>query len=63
MARYAGGEDYHDVLGERLRALGTALEPLAGRSVAMRAYVDTGPVSERVFAAYAGLGWIGKNTC
>jgi epoxyqueuosine reductase len=63
VARYAGGEDYHDVLGERLRALGTALEPLAGRSVAARAYVDTGPVQERVFAAYAGLGWIGKNTC
>ena len=63
VARYAGGEDYHDVLGERLRALGTALEPLAGGPVAMRAYVDTGPVQERVFAAYAGLGWIGKNTC
>ena len=63
VARYAGGEDYHDVLGERLRALGAALEPLAGAPVAQRAYVDTGPVQERVFAARAGLGWIGKNTC
>ncbi len=63
VARYAGGEDYHDVLTERLRALGAALEPLAGRPVAQRAYVDTGPVQERVFGAYAGLGWIGKNTC
>jgi epoxyqueuosine reductase len=63
IARYAGGEDYHDVMGERLHALGAALEPLAGRPVASRAYVDTGPVQERVFAAYAGLGWIGKNTC
>jgi epoxyqueuosine reductase len=63
VARYAGGEDYHDVLGERLRAFGAALEPLAGAPVALRAYVDTGPVQERVFAAYAGLGWIGKNTC
>jgi epoxyqueuosine reductase len=63
VARYAGGEDYHDVLGERLRSLADALGPLAGRPVASRAYVDTGPVQERVFAAQAGLGWIGKNTC
>ncbi len=63
IARYAGGDDYHDVLVERLRALADALEPLAGRPVRTRAYVDTGPVQERVYAAYAGLGWIGKNTC
>lgn len=63
IARYAGGEDYHQVMGERLRALAAALEPLTGQPVASRAYVDTGPVQERVFAAYAGLGWIGKNTC
>jgi epoxyqueuosine reductase len=63
VARYAGGEDYHEVLGERLRALAAALEPLAGAAVATRVYVDTGPVQERVFAARAGLGWIGKNTC
>ena len=63
VARYAGGEDYHDVLGERLRALGAGLEVLAERAVGWRAYVDTGPVLERALAAQAGLGWVGKNTC
>ena len=63
VARYAGGDDYHDVLIDRLRALESGLEALIGRPVRTRAYVDTGPVQERVFAAYAGLGWIGKNTC
>src|SRR5262245_42910116 len=43
VARYAGGEDYHEVMSERLRALAAALEPLAGRPVASRFYVDTGP--------------------
>jgi len=63
VARYAGGDDYHDVLVERLRALEAGFEPLVGAPVRTRGYVDTGPVQERVFAAYAGLGWIGRNTC
>jgi len=63
IARYAGGADYHELLRDRLRALEAGLAALAGRAVATRAYVDTGPVQERVFAAWAGLGWIGKNTC
>jgi epoxyqueuosine reductase len=63
VARYAGGEDYHDVLIDRVRALEAALSPLAGTPVRTRGYVDTGPVLERAFAAEAGLGWIGKNTC
>lgn len=62
VARYAGGDDYHDVLLDRLRALEAALGPLAGRPVRTRGYVDTGPVLERPLAARAGLGWIGKNT-
>jgi len=63
VARYAGGEDYHDVLLDRVRALEAGLPALAGRSVRSRGYVDTGPVQERVFAASSGLGWIGRNTC
>jgi epoxyqueuosine reductase len=63
VARYARGDDYHEVLGSRLRALADALAPLAGHAVRSRSYVDTGPVMERAHAARAGLGWIGKNTC
>ena len=63
VARYAGGEDYHDVLLDRVRAFEAGLGPLLGRAVRTRGYVDTGPVLERVFAARAGLGWIGRNTC
>jgi epoxyqueuosine reductase len=63
VARYAGGEDYHEVLWERLRALEAALETLTSEPVLTRSFCDTGPVSERVYAARAGLGWQGKNTC
>ena len=63
IARYAGGDDYHDVMWERLRALEAGLEALAQRPIGTRSFCDTGPVQERVFAARAGLGWIGKNTC
>jgi epoxyqueuosine reductase len=63
VARYAAGDDYHEVLGDRLRALAAGLEALVEGPVESRVYVDTGPVIERVAAAYAGLGWVGKNTC
>ncbi|HIL02601.1 MAG TPA: tRNA epoxyqueuosine(34) reductase QueG [Myxococcales bacterium] len=63
IASYVGKEDYHDVMLEPLRALATGLEALVPGPVETRCYVDTGPVLERVFAARAGLGWQGKNTC
>jgi epoxyqueuosine reductase len=63
IAAYAGGEDYHAVLRERLGAFEAGIQALAGPGVALRSYVDTGPVLERAAAAGAGLGWIGKNTC
>jgi epoxyqueuosine reductase len=62
VARYAWGDDYHPVIEERMRILVEALRAIAGE-FEHRAYVDTGPVQERVYAKYAGLGWIGKNTC
>ena len=63
IARYAWGDDYHVVIEERLRRLGERLRSIAGEDFEARAYVDTGPVQERVYAQQAGLGWIGKNTC
>ena len=62
VARYARGEDYHDVMTERLRALHAWLNAELGRDVAGKAYVDTGPILERDLARKAGLGWFGKNT-
>jgi epoxyqueuosine reductase len=63
LARYAWGDDYHDVLKRRLEALLAWMRAESPASFEARAYVDTGPVQERVYAQYAGLGWIGKNTC
>jgi epoxyqueuosine reductase len=59
IARYAWGNDYHDVLAPRLREFDAALAALGGTQ---RAYTDTGPVLERDFASEAGLGWNGKST-
>ncbi|HEX4960880.1 MAG TPA: tRNA epoxyqueuosine(34) reductase QueG [Thermoanaerobaculia bacterium] len=61
VARYARGEDYHEVMGERLRALETRVHE-AFPGCETRRYVDTGPVLERELAARAGLGAVGKNT-
>jgi epoxyqueuosine reductase len=63
IARYAWGEDYHVVIKRRLDVLLERLRSTYGDGFEARAYVDTGPVQERVYAQYAGLGWIGKNTC
>jgi epoxyqueuosine reductase len=61
VSRYAWGDDYHDVLQGKLRALAAWLTDRSDAHV--RTYVDTGPLLERVYAKYAGVGWFGKNTC
>jgi epoxyqueuosine reductase len=63
IARYAWGDDYHDVISGRLEALIAWMRTATDEPFDARAYVDTGPVQERVYAQYAGIGWIGKNTC
>ena len=62
VARYARGDDYHDVMEAKLRELHARLERDAGRAIAGKPYVDTGPILERDLARRAGLGWFGKNT-
>jgi epoxyqueuosine reductase len=61
IARYARGDDYHDVVKDKLDELSRWLGERAG-PVEGRAYVDTGPILERELASRAGLGWFGRNT-
>jgi epoxyqueuosine reductase len=63
ISRYAWGDDYHEVLREKLNALLARMHAQWPEPFDARAYVDTGPVVERVAAKYAGLGWLAKNTC
>lgn len=54
--------DYHSVIRGRLEHLSAELKQKVG-DFESRCFVDTGPLVERVYAKYAGLGWQGKNTC
>ncbi len=71
ISRYAWSqEDYHDSILRRLKQVENNVRAtledtgywLPGTGY-LRSYVDTGPLVERVYAKYAGIGWIGKNTC
>jgi epoxyqueuosine reductase len=62
ISRYAWGDDYHEVLKEKLNELTAILREHFSEPFDARVYADTGPVQERIFAKYAGLGWLGKNT-
>src|SRR6184192_1130453 len=59
IARYAWGDDYHDVIGAKLNRIDEFLRSFGGQQ---KCYVDTGPVLERDHAAQAGIGWHGKST-
>jgi epoxyqueuosine reductase len=77
ISRYAWSrEDYHEAVMRRLRVVENSLRNAVGERgqnalatigkttpLQTRCYVDTGPLVERVYAKYAGVGWIGKNTC
>ncbi len=60
IARYALGDDYHDVVGRILIEIENVIREEAPDTTTRR-YVDTGPLSDRAFAVQAGLGWIGRN--
>ena len=62
VARYARGDDYHEIMLGKLNDLHQWLESELGTPVRGKAYVDTGPILERDLARRAGLGWFGKNT-
>ena len=59
IARYAWGDDYHDVIGAKLGRIDEFLRNFGGQQ---KCYVDTGPVLERDYAAQSGVGWHGKST-
>src|SRR5271166_3820222 len=75
ISRYAWGQqDYHESVMLRLQQVEAAVRKICGaeedddegkdkEDLITRCYVDTGPIVERVVAKYAGIGWIGKNTC
>jgi len=61
IARYALGDDYHEIIKDRLHDLADWLRAAAGGRT--KSAVDTAPVMEKEMAARAGVGWVGKNTC
>jgi epoxyqueuosine reductase len=62
ISRYAWGDDYHEFILKKLNALIAEMRVQFPEPFEARAYVDTGPIVERVAAKYAGLGWLAKNT-
>jgi epoxyqueuosine reductase len=63
VSAYARTRDYHETLWEKLTQLEDFIQTRSGGNARLKSYVDTGPILERTFAAYAGIGVPGKNTC
>ncbi len=63
ISRYAWGDDYHDIVKGRLLLLLEFIKRAGPKETKARIYVDTGPVLDRVYGKYSGIGWFGKNTC
>jgi epoxyqueuosine reductase len=62
IARYARGDDYHEIMWRKLDSLHEWIDSQLESPVAGKSYVDTGPILERDLARRAGLGWQAKNT-
>ncbi len=62
VARYAWGDDYHDVIKGKLRRFVEGLQERLSTPVKTRIFVDDGPMNDRAAAERAGVGWFGKNT-
>jgi epoxyqueuosine reductase len=60
ISKYAYGNDYHDVIKDKLREFIRIIESEIG-SVEGRVFVDSAPVLEKAWAKKSGLGWVGKN--
>jgi epoxyqueuosine reductase len=62
ISKYAYGQDYHLVIKSKLKEMLHTIEEKIGKSVGGRAFVDSAPVLDKVWAKKSGLGWIGKNS-
>ncbi|MDP7579374.1 MAG: tRNA epoxyqueuosine(34) reductase QueG [SAR202 cluster bacterium] len=62
IARYAWGDDYHQVLKDKLKEFVVRLGDSLQERVRTRIFVDDGPMNDRAAAERAGIGWFGKNT-
>ncbi len=63
ISSYARTRDYHQVIWEKLAQLEEFIHSHTTKNTTTKSYVDTGPILERSFAALAGIGIAGKNSC